>query len=289
MSPKLISIRSAALAGILLTQVAFCASPSLAASNVTFVSGKGTNSGTCSDPASPCRTFNFAIGLTSPGGEIKALDPANYGIVAITKSVTITGVEGASIYAAGPYGIAVNAGENDVVTIRNLTIEGHKTATRGLSLVKVGSLNLKNCVFTNFVSDGIFIDPKAGTTLFRLADVESSENGGSGFYFLAENSAVTKGIIDRSKFHHNGGGGIYTYRNSNDATLDLVVNASEATNNGSTGFHTGAQGTFALRNSVSTGNAYGVYINTQMSSTGDNLIYGNTTDVAGPLSPITPK
>src|SRR5262249_37253586 len=73
------------------------ATPALAVSPVTFVSGKGTNAGTCASPEKPCRTFQFALGQTSPGGEIKALDPANYGGVGITKSISLTGVEGASI------------------------------------------------------------------------------------------------------------------------------------------------------------------------------------------------
>src|ERR1700756_167392 len=77
------------------------ASPAQAASPVTFVSGRGTDSGTCASPASACRTFQFAIGQTNVGGEIKALDPANYGGVTISKSISLTGVDGAGIDRAG--------------------------------------------------------------------------------------------------------------------------------------------------------------------------------------------
>ena len=66
------------------------AAPALAASSVTFVSGKGADSGTCASPANPCRSFQFAFGQTSAGGEIKALDPAPYGPVTITNSISIT-------------------------------------------------------------------------------------------------------------------------------------------------------------------------------------------------------
>ena len=41
------------------------AAPALALSPVTFVSGKGNDSGSCADPAHPCSTFQFAIGQTS--------------------------------------------------------------------------------------------------------------------------------------------------------------------------------------------------------------------------------
>jgi hypothetical protein len=227
--------------------------------------------------------------MTTPGGEIKALDPANYGPVVIQQSVTITGVEGASINVTKGVGIQVKAGASDVVNIINVAFEGHKAAQRGLVLRRVGSLNVKNCVFHNFASHGVFIEPPSGTTFFRLTDVESSDNGGAGIYFNANNSAITNGVLDRVKLHHNQSG-LYANRSTNEARLNLVVNASQATNNQNIGFLSGAQGTFAIHNSVSTGNAYGLYVNTQIGSTGNNLVYGNTTaDLAGPLFAITPK
>lgn len=282
------SIRTIALTLILLSTASFTARPASAAALVTFVSGQGTDSGSCANPANPCRTFEFALGLTTPGGEIKALDPANYGRVAIHHSVTITGVQGASIDITSGLGIGVNAGASDVVNISNLIVDGNKTASRGLTVATVGSLNVRNCIFRRFSSDGISITPPSGTTFFRLENVESSENAGNGFYFDAKNSAVSNGVLDRVKLHHNTSYGLEADRDSNSATLNLVVNDSEATNN-SIGIYSGAQGTFALHRSVSTNNAYGLYVNTQMGSTGDNLVYGNTTDLAGSTFTITPK
>jgi hypothetical protein len=63
-------------------------------------------------PYAPCRTFQFALSQTSPGGEIKALDPAPYGVVVITKSISITGVEGAGIFRifGAADAITINAG-----------------------------------------------------------------------------------------------------------------------------------------------------------------------------------
>lgn len=284
MLSKLPSIRKTTLLPILLCIAASAATPASAASVLTFVSGKGTDSGTCANANSPCRTFSFALGVTSAGGEIKALDPANYGSVVISQSVTITGVEGASAN-----GISVNAGASDVVAISTLTFDGHKTAARGLAVLKVGSLNVRNCVIRNFTEDGIFIAPQTGTTFFRLTDVESSDNGANGFYFNAINSAVSNGVLDRVRLHHNVAYGLNATRASNSATLNLVVTDSEATNNNSIGIYSGAQGTFALHRSVSTGNSYGLYINTQMGSTGDNLVYGNrTSDSTGGQFTIAP-
>src|ERR1700730_3022770 len=62
----------------MLTLTCLAASPALALSPVTYVSGKGTDSGTCASPANPCRTFQFAVNQTTSGGEVKALDAADY-------------------------------------------------------------------------------------------------------------------------------------------------------------------------------------------------------------------
>jgi hypothetical protein len=112
-------------AGALLSLPCLGAAPALASSPVTFVSGKGADSGTCASPANPCRTFQFAVGETSPGGEIKALDPAPYGPVTITHSISITGVEGAGSFRTSAVdSITINAGPNDTVNLSHLTIDG---------------------------------------------------------------------------------------------------------------------------------------------------------------------
>src|SRR4051794_12470683 len=56
----------------------------------TWVSGVGDDVNPCSRTA-PCKTFAGAISKTAAGGEIDSLDPAGYGGVTITKSITIDG------------------------------------------------------------------------------------------------------------------------------------------------------------------------------------------------------
>jgi hypothetical protein len=58
---------------------------------VTYISGKGTDSGTCASPATPCRTFQFAVNQTAPGGEVKALDP---GVGALSAGPTLAQQKG---------------------------------------------------------------------------------------------------------------------------------------------------------------------------------------------------
>ena len=86
-------------------------------------------------PPLPAAPYNFAIGQTSANGEIKALDPANYGGVTIAKSISITGIDGAGIdRAGGPVAITINAGANDVVNLSHLTLDGLKLAQNGILL-----------------------------------------------------------------------------------------------------------------------------------------------------------
>jgi hypothetical protein len=64
-------------AGLFLAALCLTAAPAQA-HPVTYVSGKGNDSGDCSSPINPCRSFQFAVNQTPAGGEVKALDPANY-------------------------------------------------------------------------------------------------------------------------------------------------------------------------------------------------------------------
>src|SRR5438270_9847662 len=99
----------------------FCTSVIHAQATRTWVSGVGDDVNPCSRTA-PCKTFAGAISKTAAGGEIDALDPAGFGTLTITKSITIDGGAGqvGSVLASGTNGFVVAAGPNDVVTLRNL-------------------------------------------------------------------------------------------------------------------------------------------------------------------------
>src|SRR5437660_9092828 len=91
----------------------------------TWVSGVGDDANPCSRTA-PCKTFAGAISKTAAGGEIDALDPAGFGAVTITKSITLDGGGGqvASLLVSAQNAIVVNAGVNDQVVVRNLSLNG---------------------------------------------------------------------------------------------------------------------------------------------------------------------
>src|SRR5215467_10548820 len=84
--------------------------PAHAQASRTWVSGVGDDANPCSRTA-PCKTFAGAISKTATGGEINCLDPAGYGAVTITKSITIDceDTQG-SILASGTNAINVSLG-----------------------------------------------------------------------------------------------------------------------------------------------------------------------------------
>ena len=93
----------------------------------TFVSGLGNDSNASVNcpRTKPCRTLAGAYPVTLSGGEIIALDPADYGRLTITGPISILGVEGAVIaVASGTTGITINAHAADKVVIRHFSISG---------------------------------------------------------------------------------------------------------------------------------------------------------------------
>src|SRR4051794_25229403 len=120
----------------------------------TWVSGVGDDVNPCSRTA-PCKTFAGAISKTAAGGEIDALDPGGFGAVTITKGITLDGGTGsgwASILASGTNGIIINAGINDTVTLRNLSINGAGTGLCGIRILQARAVFVENCEIFGFKS-----------------------------------------------------------------------------------------------------------------------------------------
>src|SRR5262245_47268967 len=111
----------------------------------TWVSGVGDDANPCSRTA-PCKTFAGAISKTALGGEISVLDPGGFGVVTITKAITING-DGtlAGILSAATNGIIVAAGANDIVYIRNVSINGAGSGLNGIKFLSGKALHVENC------------------------------------------------------------------------------------------------------------------------------------------------
>jgi hypothetical protein len=233
----------------------FAAGAAHAQATRTWVSGIGDDVNPCSRTA-PCKTFAGAISKTAAGGEIDALDPAGYGAVTIVKSMTIDGGGGqvGSILASGTNGVTVNAGANDVVTIRNISFQGLAQASagaglNGIQLLNAKSLHVEHCTIQNFSQNGINILSGNGAKVF-VDDTVSRGNTGNGLNIVATNSNV-RVSVSNSHFSDNSNGVF-----SGDFSTTTVSN-SEASGNalsGFTAFGNGGAATLNLTDSTATNN-----------------------------------
>src|SRR4030095_3210618 len=106
--------------------LAVCAlvASSVDAAQRTFVSVSGHDTSPSCSIANPCRSFDKAITVTDPDGEIVVLDSGGYGRVTIDRSVSIIAPPG--VYA----GISVFPGETGVIS----NTAGVKIVLRGVLL-----------------------------------------------------------------------------------------------------------------------------------------------------------
>jgi Right handed beta helix region len=231
----------------------------------TWVSGVGDDANPCSRTA-PCKTFAGAISKTAAGGEIDALDPAGFGQVTVTKAITIDGGAGqvAGIVTAGGNGITINAGVNDIVTLRNLRLFNVGSSSgNGIVLLNARSLHIENCTIASFAGNGINIVPNAAAQVF-IDDSVSRGNTGDGLHVVAAGSNAVRVSVANSHFSDNANG-IF----SGDFSKMTVRNSDT---NGNTG-----SGLVAL------GLAGATTVNLVNSTTANNIGYGVIAGGSGAL------
>jgi hypothetical protein len=166
------------------------ASAASAQTTRTFVSGVGNDADPCSRTA-PCRTFAGAQVNTAAGGEITVLDPGGYGAVAITKAITISGVENASILGAFSNGIVINTPAGEVVTLKNLVINGANTGLIGITILSSSNVILDNVHVLGF---NIGIEANQGLTVVNNSRFTNNRQFGiisKGGPVSVENSLIT--------------------------------------------------------------------------------------------------
>lgn len=273
------------IAGAFASLMILSATPALALSALTFVSGKGADSGNCTSPSAPCRTFQFALGQTSAGGEIKALDPASYGGLTINKSISITGVEGAGIFQDVRDGaITINAGPNDAIHLSHLILDGFKTAKFGIGLNSGGSLTITHCIVRNFASIGIAVGNQVGAARFLIRDTLVSDSG-LGVLVVPLGTGSAQGTVARVLMDRNASAGLFVRSGSDVTVVDSVATNSSM---GGQGFGLDEGGHLHLAHSAATANTAGVAFNlpNRVDSGGNNFIRGNGTDVTKALTTI---
>jgi hypothetical protein len=282
------SLSSLSVAGAIVAVCCLAAPAHAATSAVTYVSGKGTNSGSCATAATACRTFQYAIDKTTAAGEVKALDPSSFGAMLITKSISITGVEGASVNAGEGDQVTINAKASDVVSIANLILDGGRVEAHGIVLNSAGSLSVEHCVVRNF-GYGIVISPSVASRVL-IKDVVASSNSFTGIHFgpTSDGGGVTLAALDRVVTSGNGRHGVGVLPNAGRQVFVEAVD-SAASNNSSAGFSVAKGGSLRLTRSSSSQNSSGVVVLSGgvAQSAGDNFIFGNSTGDVSPADGLT--
>src|SRR5258706_8617114 len=186
------------LPALLAVAMVLVAGSAFAQASRTWVSGVGDDVNPCSRTA-PCKTFAGAISKTAVCGEIDALDPAGYGALTITKSITLDGGGNlASLLVSGTSGIVVSLSANDTcsntVILRNLSINGINTGIHGIRLVGgiVTNLHVEHVSIQRFSQKGIDVSPTVAGDKVFLRDVDIRATTGDGIDFTPSANATTK-------------------------------------------------------------------------------------------------
>ena len=233
--------------------------PGCAAAPV-WVSAHGNDLNSC-DSAAPCQTFATALSRIASGGEIDVLDSGDFGPVTINKSVTLV--------SAGPLGgvqvvagsaITVNAGANDKIVLRGLTLDGSGTAASGITFHTGGALYVENCTVNGFTQYGIDFAPVGSGKLFVNGTVlRNNGNGttGGGLHLTSTTTpgfaATVEGLrsennvfglkaegpgtitICNSLAAGNGYGGFSATNPAGSTLLQMLIEKSVSTHNGTSG------------------------------------------------------
>jgi hypothetical protein len=276
-----ISVIAAALTVAALLVIA---GPARAQANRTFVSGSGSDASPCT-LAAPCRSFVQALTQTNAGGEITILDPAGYGAVAITKSISIIndGVGEAGVTTASAMiAITVNTGASDVVNLRGLTLVGGGVGIQGVQFTGLGALNIQNCVIRGFSDAGLALEP-SGTAAFNVADTVVSDIANIAVSVAPTGSGTVTAVFNRLQVNGARTEGIFV----NGAGATGAVNATIANSlvtNSNIGIEAGSAGgkavtQMAVLNSAASNNVTGVSDSGANSTTylAKTTIAGNTT------------
>jgi hypothetical protein len=214
----------------------------------TFVSGTGSDSNPCTR-TQPCLTFAFAITQTTGGGEIDVLDPGDYGPLTINKAISIVndGVGTVGIRALpGGTAITIQAGVNDRINLRGLTIEGAGVGLRGIEFDSGAILSVVDCFIRNFGGDGIILQPNSDSTVW-ITNTISSENGVTGINIVVPSSITFGAYLDRTTTNNNTYGVHANNISPTGAYMFVSVTNSVSNNNGSYAYFTAA-GSMSLQN-----------------------------------------
>jgi hypothetical protein len=252
----------------------------------TWVSGVGDDVNPCSRTA-PCKTFAGAISKTAAGGEINCLDPAGFGAVTLTKSITIdcTGTLG-GVLASSTTGVIVN-GAGAVVTLRGLELNGgppNLPGVNGVRFLQGASLTIEDCTIYNFLGAapngfGVLVNNTSTEVRLTIINTTISNNGtatsGGGIGLIPTGTGAVRAVLTNVRIVRSNFAGINFTTTGTTGQSNLVVEGSTIANNVGVGIAASSTGQINLtvNNSVLSANSTGLV------ATGSNLQgrVGNTT------------
>jgi hypothetical protein len=278
-----------------------------------FVSSTGSDANTGNNCAftTPCRGFAAAMTVVDAGGEVVALDAAGYGVVTITKSVSIVANPGfyAGIAAGAGTGITIaTAGVS--VLLRGLNINS-TGGSIGISMTAGNSLTIDNCVIANFTASGVVVNTptarvKISGSVFSgngqdglligqgKADVVGSRANGNvrgGFSVVATGAGNVATLTVTDSTASGNAQGFFAQSNAAGASVNLSATRVAGTSNTVDGMRveliTGAA-TGVVGNSTFTENINGLNnAGGTLRSMGNNVVDFNTNNTTGTITSLT--
>ena len=250
------------------------------------MSPTGSDSNNCS-LAAPCRNFQAAYAQTNAGGEIAVLGTAGYNNGAtftINKAISIVnpgGFEAGIAVPSGGIGIVINAGVNDALSLRGLTMEGGGVGNTGIIFNTGASLTIENSVIRHLTATGIYFGsnvPISLTSSLSVSNTLVADNSGTGIYIIPTGSGTVTAVFNRVQTNNNLNYGIVADGANSTGTVKATISDSLASNNGGQGFYavtdsSHAPTTLMVVRSVAANNLYGLYA----AGTGATLRVANST------------
>ena len=210
------------------------ASPAQATSTRTWVASNGTNNATCGR-TTPCATFQQAHDATTAGGEINCVDAGDYGTVNIFKAISIIcdNTEAGILAPTLVSGIGINAGANDIVTLKGLDIEGAGTGFVGIVFFAGAALHVHKVQIRNFRSNnngasGLIFEPGTYAELY-VTDSYITDNGlaslptNGGIVIQPFGSGSANVSINRVRLENNSTGILVDGSGSTGVAVNAVV------------------------------------------------------------------
>jgi len=264
-----------------------------------WLSGVGDDVNPCSRTA-PCKTFAGSISKVASGGTISIIDPGEYGVVTITKPITLegdctaVGISAAS--AASAVLISIPGSGDKRVVLRNLVLDGAGSAKGliGVSVSSASTVLIDRCLIHNFVN-GIVINTAgninvviSATTIDRIdnAAVSATSTGiatvktenvrlsNSGVGIVASGGSRVYAL--RTVASHNTDAGFLAEGDSGVARI--FIDHGAATSNGTGVLSYGVDASITMTQTMVTGNGLGIDNSDEVLSYGDNQISDNTTN-----------